>query len=61
MYGYLKDYYPMNLPSQDLKSDDEFYLLFKPSISEAQSFNIWSFEQIGLFDPFPNELMDSEF
>jgi hypothetical protein len=35
MYGYLKDYYPMNLPSEDLGTSDEFYRSFSYSISEA--------------------------
>ena len=51
----------MNLPGDDLKNDEKFYFLFKPSITEAQSYHIWSFEQIGLFDPFPNELMETKF
>lgn len=61
MYGYLKDYYPTNLPSDDYGTDAAFYKAFRPAIREAQSYNIWSFEQIGLFDPFPQELMDSKY
>ena len=61
MYGYLKDNYPTNLPSDDLKTDKKFNRLFKSSISEAQPYNIWSFEQVGLHDPFPLEFMESKF
>ena len=61
MYGSMKDKYPNNLPSDDLSTDAKFYKLFKPTITEAQPHHIWSFEQIGLFDPFPLELMESKF
>ena len=61
MYGFLENNIPLGLPSDDYGSDKAFYKMFKQSISEAKSFNIYSFEQIGLFDPFPKELMESEF
>ena len=35
MYSHLKDNYARNLPSDDLMNDEEFYFLFKPSISDA--------------------------
>ena len=61
MYGNLKnnDISNFNLPSKDLVCKEEFYDDFTKSILRAKAFNIWSFEQIGLFDPFPNELMET--
>lgn len=58
MYGNLKcsckaSKSDIKLPASDLSSSEEFYDQFKNSISNAQTFNIWSFEQIGLYDPFP--------
>ena len=30
-------------------------------IERAKSYQIWSFQQIGMSDPFPNEPMETEF
>ena len=64
MYGNLKSsekYSKIKFPSSELSTNEEFYDKFKSVIINAQGFNIWSFEQIGLFDPFPEELMETEF
>ena len=34
---------------------------YKNVITRAKSYNIWSFEQIGLFDPFPSEPIETTF
>ena len=64
MYGKLKNsdmITEIKLPDSDLSTSKEFYASFKSSIFNARSFNIWSFEQIGLFDPFPEEPMETNF
>ena len=42
-----------------LKQDQ--YDKFTDSITRAKPFHIWSFEQIGLFDPYPDEEMETNF
>ena len=49
------------LPASDLSSSEEFYDDFKNSIKNAKCFNIWSFGQIGMYDPFPEEHMETHF
>ena len=43
----------------------EDYYLDKDKYNEvferAKSYHIWSFQQIGLFDPFPREPMETDF
>jgi len=58
MYGNLKcsikaEESEIKLPAEELSTDEEFYDTFKNPIRNAQSFNIWNFEQIGMYDPFP--------
>ena len=43
----------IKLPVSDLSTSEEFYDQFKNSIRNAKCFNIWGFEQIGMYDPFP--------
>ena len=38
-----------------LNSDSDFYEAFSGSISELNSYNICTFDEIGMADPFPNE------
>ena len=62
MYGNLNNGEELpNMPDGKYKCVDQFYEFFGTAIERAKSFNIWSFEQIGLNDPYPDELMETTF
>ena len=41
--------------------NDEYFDAFEGILTRAGMFNIYSFEQIGLQDPYPDENMDTNF
>ena len=62
MYDKLtSDIKPHNLPDDKYKCDEKFNSKFEGAIKRAKCFNIWSFEQIGMFDPYPEEQMETTF
>ena len=63
MYGnmYLGISDKSKMPSNQYSVGEKFYQQFAEAIPIAQSYHIWSFEQIGLFDPFPQEPMETSF
>ena len=52
---------PKFLPDKKYKCTEKFLLKFENSFERAKSYNIWSFEQIGLYDPYPLEHMETKF
>ena len=44
-----------------IKDSEEYNIKYESAIERAKSFNIWSFEEIGMFDPFPEEPMETNF
>ena len=62
MYGVLKSgKKPEYMPNSTYGFSENDYDEFAKSIKNAKSYNIWSFEQIGLFDPYPDEIMETSF
>lgn len=59
MYMGIRD--KKKMPGKQYGLDQQFYDNFAEAISKAQPYNIWSFEQIGLFDPYPLEPMETKF
>lgn len=52
---------PANYPNSENSIDEAFLEKCSNVIGRARSYHIWSFEQIGMPDPFPNEEMECEF
>ena len=57
MYGDIsKGVIAKNMPDESLRCGKKFYEDFASVISEPESFQILSFHQIGMLDPFPDEI-----
>lgn len=52
---------PVNYPSSENSVDETLLEKYSQVIDRARSFHIWSFEQIGMPDPFPDEEMECDF
>jgi hypothetical protein len=62
MYGDMNSKRPENLPDASIYGENKhFFEKYSEVFTQAQIFNIYSFLQIGLFDPFPTEQIDTEF
>ena len=60
MYGRLHEL-ECQRPSDTWSLNDKFYSKFDQVVTPAQSFNIYSLEQIGMPDPYPREPMEMDF
>ena len=63
MYGNLNKNRFINYPHQKygIKNSDKYNEKYEEAIERAKSYHIWSFSEIGMFDPFPEEPMETEF
>jgi len=63
IYGHVNDEIPMSMlyPSKKFNISEKYVKKYKNAIHPADTFHIFSFEQIGIFDPFPMEPMETKF
>jgi hypothetical protein len=63
MYGDIREFQTTNKPDDLLNKHmtEEYYDAFEGILTRAGMFNIYSFEQIGLMDPYPDENVDTHF
>ena len=65
MYGKIDavNHNAINYPDKKfgIKNSEAYNEKYKDAIKRAKSFHIWGFTQIGMFDPFPDEPMETEF
>ena len=61
MYGLLSKKCQIKYPSKKFRISKAYTEKYKEAIEPAKLSNIWSFNEIGMFDPFPSEAMEKDF
>ena len=63
LYGHVTDKIPstMKYPDKKFIVTDKYLKKYKNAIQPHGTFHIYSFEQLGIFDPFPMEPMETKF
>ena len=62
MYGNLEAHKTCNQKINKFGVEEEYYVdEYVGVIHRAKSYHVWSFQQIGMLDPYPNEPMEIDF